>query len=324
MFGPAIMVNPVTRSIAGEPVASPSSQWIDQAGQPGTLTGTYYQGKNFEQEKLERRDPAISFDWKNSPDPRLQRTDFSVRWEGSLLTQKAGNYTFTMQADDGMRLWIDGKLVIDDWIAQAVTTRTAVVNLPANSRVPIKIGYFQDQFDACVDLKWTPPHDPAGSFTRAVYLPAATSWIDFWTGETLPGGQTVQARAPIETMPLYVRAGSILPYGPGIQYATQKMDPLELRVYRGADGAFTLYEDENDNYDYEKGVYATIPLSWSEKDQVLTIGKRQGQFPGMLKTRTFRIVWVSPGHGTGIPLTPSPDAEITYQGQSIRVPFPKK
>jgi alpha-D-xyloside xylohydrolase len=324
LFGPAIMVNPVTTPSAGAEVAIPPSQLLDQAGQPGALTGTYFQGENFEQKKLERRDPAISFDWTNSPDPSMQRTDFSVRWEGSVLTQKAGDYTFSLEADDGMRLWVDGKLVIDNWVVQRAATKWGVVNLPANSRVPIKIEYFQDQVEASIDLKWAPPRDVADPFTRQVYLPAATSWTDFWTGETLADGQTVSAKASIETMPLYVRAGSILPYGPDIQYATQTVDPLELRVYRGADGAFTLYEDENDNYNYEKGVYATIPFSWSEKDQVLTIGQRQGHFPGMLKTRTFRIVWVSPGHGAGIPSTASPDAEITYEGDVVQVPFSKK
>jgi alpha-D-xyloside xylohydrolase len=324
MFGPAIMVNPVTQAIGDAPVAIPSSQWIDQNGRPGALTGTYYQGQNFEDKKLERRDPVISFNWQSPPDPTMQRTNFSVRWEGSLLTRQAGVYTFSMRADDGMRLWIDGKLVIDDWIVQAAATKTAQVTLPADSRVPVKIEYFQDQFDASVELKWIPPRASTGTFTRGVYLPGTASWVDFWTGKTLAGGQTIQADAPIETMPLYVRAGSILPYGPDIQYATEKMDPIELRVYRGADGAFTLYEDENDNYDYEKGVYATIPFSWSEKDQVLTIGERRGNFPGMLKTRTFRIVWVSPGHGAGVDSTVSPDVAITYTGDAVRVPFSVK
>jgi alpha-D-xyloside xylohydrolase len=160
--------------------------------------------------------------------------------------------------------------------------------------------------------------------TRDVYLPADTSWTDFWTGENAAGGQTVKANAPIETMPLYVRAGSIIPYGPDVQYAAEKVDPIELRVYRGADGAFTLYEDENDNYNYEKGAYATISFSWSEKDQALTIGKRLGKFPGMLEARTIRIVWVSPGHGAGVDLTAAPDVEVRYTGNPVTVPFVRK
>jgi alpha-D-xyloside xylohydrolase len=168
------------------------------------------------------------------------------------------------------------------------------------------------------------PVTAAGAATRDVYLPAGTSWIDFWTGENVAGGQTISAKAPIETLPLYVRAGSIIPYGPDVQYAAEKVDPIELRVYRGADGAFNLYEDENDNYDYEKSVYATIPFSWNEKNQVLIIGKREGQFPGMLTKRTFRIVWVSPGHGIGVDSTTGADAEISYTGDPVQVSFPTK
>jgi alpha-D-xyloside xylohydrolase len=166
---------------------------------------------------------------------------------------------------------------------------------------------------------------------RAVWLPATgpattpateAGWIDFWTGEKHAGGQTLQAAAPIETVPLFVRAGSILPYGPAIEYAMQTNDPIELRVYRGANGAFTLYEDEGDNYNYEKGEYAVIPFTWTESTRTLGIGPRAGKFPGMLKERTFRIVWVSPGHGTGVESTPAPDQVVTYQGTPLQITAP--
>jgi alpha-D-xyloside xylohydrolase len=159
--------------------------------------------------------------------------------------------------------------------------------------------------------------------SRPVYLPAGTKWVDFWTGETLPSGKTVTANAPINILPLYVRAGSIVPFGPVMQYATEKpADPIELRVYRGADGEFTLYEDENDNYNYGKGAHATIPFAWNEAKQTLTIGKRSGKFPGMLRERTFHIVWVSENHGAGIPSTEKPDAVVHYNGKSVEVKVP--
>jgi alpha-D-xyloside xylohydrolase len=158
--------------------------------------------------------------------------------------------------------------------------------------------------------------------SRPVYLPAGTGWVDFWTGKSYAGSQTVTAAAPIQTLPLFVRAGSIIPYGPAIEYAMETNNPIELRVYRGADGSFTLYEDEGDNYNYEKGKYATIPISWTEADRKLTIGKRQGKFPGMLKERTFHIVWVSPDHGTGIPSVESADAVVHYNGNTLQVSAP--
>jgi alpha-D-xyloside xylohydrolase len=167
------------------------------------------------------------------------------------------------------------------------------------------------------------PVTHAGTTTRSVYLPAGSGWVDFWTGEPQAGGQTVETAAPIETMPLFVRAGSIIPYGPEIEFATAKADPIELRVYRGANGNFTLYEDEGDNYNYEKGAYATIPISWDESAHALTIGQRQGSFRGMLKERTFRVVWVSAGHGAGVESTVLADSEVHYTGAEVKVAAPK-
>jgi alpha-D-xyloside xylohydrolase len=155
--------------------------------------------------------------------------------------------------------------------------------------------------------------------SRKVYLPKSVKWYDFWTGKIIEGGQTIDAAAPIETIPLYIKAGSIVPMGPYLQYATEKpADPIELRVYAGANAEFTLYEDENDTYNYEKGKYATIPITWNEAEKSLIIGERKGEFEGMLKNRTFRIVWVSSKNGTGV--EPAKQAvEIAYSGKEVKV-----
>jgi alpha-D-xyloside xylohydrolase len=159
--------------------------------------------------------------------------------------------------------------------------------------------------------------------TRPVYLPAGTDWINFWTGEKFTGGQTVEAPAPLDQIPLYVRAGSIIPFGPEVQYADEKpADPIELRIYPGADGQFTLYEDEDDNYDYEKGVYATLPFTWSDHNQTLLVAARHGRFPGMLDKRTFQAVRVSTGHGTGMGPTDHPDVNVSYSGQPATALLP--
>jgi alpha-D-xyloside xylohydrolase len=154
---------------------------------------------------------------------------------------------------------------------------------------------------------------------RKVYLPKSANWYDFWTGKLIPGGQTIEAAAPMEILPLYVKAGSIVPMGPYLQYATEKpADPVELRIYTGADAEFVLYEDENDTYNYEQGKYATIAIAWNESDKTLTIKDRQGEFPGMLKERTFRIVWVTAKNGTGI--EPAKQAEeVHYAGKEIKI-----
>jgi alpha-D-xyloside xylohydrolase len=156
--------------------------------------------------------------------------------------------------------------------------------------------------------------------SQQVYLPRSAGWFDFWTGKKMEGGKTLAAPAPIDITPLYVRAGSIIPMGPYMQYATEKVeDPIELRIYTGADAVFELYEDENDNYNYEKGAYATIPLKWNNKTRTLTIGKRKGIFPGMIKNRTFNVVFVSENHGVGLDIEKQPDKAIKYSGEQVMI-----
>jgi len=126
---------------------------------------------------------------------------------------------------------------------------------------------------------------------QPVYLPAGAAWYDFWTGDMLQGGETIERAVPIDILPLYVRAGAILPWGPKVQYAEEKpWDDLEIRVYPGADGQFTLYEDEHNSYNYEKGLKSEIAFHWNDKTRVLTIDDRKGEFPGMLSSRKFTLV----------------------------------
>jgi alpha-D-xyloside xylohydrolase len=159
-------------------------------------------------------------------------------------------------------------------------------------------------------------NNTSGVKTRRVYLPKSTSWFDFWTGDKLTGGQTIDAPVPVETIPLYIKAGSILPLGPYLQYATEKpADPLEIRIYPGADGTFVLYEDESDSYNYEKGLFSTITLKWDDAKQQITIGKRKGTFPGILEKRNFKIIIVGKNKGTGIGISANPDKTVQYSGE---------
>jgi alpha-D-xyloside xylohydrolase len=175
-----------------------------------------------------------------------------------------------------------------------------------------------DQFMFGPALLVNPVTEP-GAVSRHMYFPKA-KWYDFWTGGEVDGGSAIEAVAPLDRMPLYVRAGSIVPMGPDLQYATEKpANPMELRVYSGADASFTIYEDENDNYNYEKGARATIRIDWDDAGRRLTIGERQGQFPGMLKARTFRIVFVGDNHGNGIEPTAQSDKTVDYSGKSVTV-----
>jgi alpha-D-xyloside xylohydrolase len=159
--------------------------------------------------------------------------------------------------------------------------------------------------------------------SRGVYLPPTTGdWYDFWTGAITAGGQTIDAPAPYDSMPLFIRAGSIIPFGPELQYTGEKpADPITLYVYAGADGTFTLYEDDGLTCGYEKGAFARIPIHWDDAAKTLTIGKREGKFPGMLAKRTFNAVRVAKDKPAGFSFTPKADRTVAYQGKEVKVKF---
>lgn len=161
------------------------------------------------------------------------------------------------------------------------------------------------------------PVTKAGATDRRVYLPGGASWYDFWTGTSQRGGRTVTAIANLEDLPLYVRAGSIIPMGPELQWASEKPgDPIELRIYPDEDGDFTLYEDDGSSYAYEKGEHAIIKFHWNDARQLLTISPREGAFPGMLPRRKFHIVLVGKEHGVGGAFS-RPDRELEYTGVAL-------
>ena len=159
-----------------------------------------------------------------------------------------------------------------------------------------------------------------GLIGKHTYLPEGNYWIDFWTGYSQQGGQKVYKKTPMSIIPLYVRAGSIIPWGPEVQYSSEKnWDNLEIRIYPGADGKFTLYEDELDGYNYENGQYSEIPMTWNEATKTLTIGARQGSFSGMLNNRKFNVVVVNPEKGIGDGHSTTFDATIDYNGSEVSV-----
>ena len=152
-----------------------------------------------------------------------------------------------------------------------------------------------------------------------VYLPSSTKWYDFWTGKRFDGGQTIKTAAPQDKIPVFVKAGSIVPMGPVVQYTSEKpMDTLEIRIYPGADGQFVLYSDEGDNYNYEKGKYKVIPFSWNEAIQKLIIDKQQGSYAGALRKLVLNIVWVNESQGYGTDIASKPKT-IIYTGEKITI-----
>jgi alpha-D-xyloside xylohydrolase len=348
MFGPAIMVCPVTEYMLHRPpensVLISPEHFKTKDGKPG-LTAKYYKDVEFKKLLREQIEPNINLFWYDGWPDFIDDPTFSMRWEGKLIPTQTGQHRFHLKSFGPKKVFLDGKeLSCNYW---SVEFYTVPVELVAGKEYDFAFetsnavaGAFRAQ------LFWKTPeiharekkngtgpicrNGPAGAshkldlspFSRPVYLPADTKWIDFWTGETLAGGLTITADAPIEKIPLMVKAGSIIPMGPLVQYAAEKpADPIELRVYPGADGTFTLYEDENDNYNYEKGVYSTIAISWNDANRQLTLDARQGSFPGMLNQRTFNVVIVGKDRGTGVEIAPKPDKAVSYNGEQQTIQF---
>jgi alpha-D-xyloside xylohydrolase len=164
--------------------------------------------------------------------------------------------------------------------------------------------------------------EEGGTASRVVYLPEGADWTNFWTGEVTKGGTHLELTVDIATIPLFIRSGSIIPMGPFVQYATEKLkDPIEIRIVTGADGRFTLYEDANDGYEYEDGEFATIDFDWDDVERSLTISARIGEFDGMSKERVFNIVLVEKARVSGIQPLDQPDREVDYRGDVLTVKF---
>lgn len=163
------------------------------------------------------------------------------------------------------------------------------------------------------------PDVTKGAAPVSVYLPEGAKWYDFWTGECIEGGREIMRPCPISEMPVYVRAGSIMPWGPEVQYSSEKSwDNLEMRVYPGADGRFVLYEDRGDGYDYERGKYTQIEFEWDDASRTLTIGNRKGAYPTMLRNRKFNIVMMN--HGTGAGSVPVQAVRtVEYNGEKTKI-----
>jgi alpha-D-xyloside xylohydrolase len=157
--------------------------------------------------------------------------------------------------------------------------------------------------------------------SRQVYLPADATWYDFYTGRSIRGGQTINAAAPYERMPLFVRAGSIVAVGPAIQHTgNNSHSPITLDVYTGADGSFSLYEDDGVSRQYLHGQYSRIPLSWNERTKTLTIGAREGNgYPGMAGQRVINIRWLKPASPRTLDLDGKADLTVTYSGTPVTV-----
>ncbi|HET9054894.1 MAG TPA: TIM-barrel domain-containing protein, partial [Cyclobacteriaceae bacterium] len=203
-----------------------------------------------------------------------------------------------------------GKTFFDDYTIM----RALVIDFPDDKNV-LNIGH-EFMFGPSILVA---PVTVYKARTWEVYLPVSKGgWYDFHTGTFYEGGEKVTVPAPFETMPVFVRAGAIVPTGPEVQYtAEKKADPVTLYVYAGANGYFELYEDQDTTYAYQQGAYTKIPFQYDDASGNLTIGERTGSYPGMLEERTFQIVWVNKRQPVGIGLTANARQVVRYTGKPI-------
>ena len=306
-FGPAFLVHPVTRAMyhASTPPAQtiPAEALHTPKGEPGVVV-EYFEGTNFEKSAGQLIDRTIDHTWPGpplaNPPARLTRLDnFSARWQGTITAPEDGEHEIGVEGDDGFRLWVNDKLVVEDWSNGAARYKGAKIALRKGQKVAMRIDYFQGSSARSLRLGWRTPSQQRElaqaqkklDNVAETYLPAGADWYDFWTNERFTGGRSVRKNVTLDTMPLYVRAGSIVTMGPAVQYATeQPAAPYEIRVYPGADARFTVYEDDNETYNYERGEYAGYELSWNDASRRLIVGSRKGSFPGMTQKRTLNVV----------------------------------
>jgi alpha-D-xyloside xylohydrolase len=337
MFGDAFLVNPVLESVFGKdirPVPIPSSHCFNPQGKEGLLHVEPIEMEDEDEHESSEESPEDEEEDSFMKDA-VSAADHPGNWEewgvcfamgcyrisGQILTKEAGAYEIYLNKFSGDVIL--SPFNVEVYIEELETGQKASLDdLKANTRYRIAVEYCAEgEFN---ELYWITPDQrknaPQNKATRDLYLPKDHTWVDFWTGKSVEGGQEITVNAPIDKIPLYVKAGSIVPMGPFIQYSDEKVaDPIQLRIYTGADAEFELYEDENDTYNYEKGVYSTIKFTWNEKEQKLTIDARQGEFPGMLEERTFHITWVAENHGIGEGITAQPDKIVNYIGEKIEV-----
>jgi alpha-D-xyloside xylohydrolase len=331
MFGPSMMACPVTEYMYYTPpqksIMVAPEYFKTKDGKPG-LNVKYYKDNKYQKLGKETIDKNIDIFWYTGRPDYVTDSMFSIRWEGKIIPKETGKHQFHMKSFDAKRIFLNGKQL--PIVYTSTEQYTEFVDMEAGKEYTFVLETENASTGAArMRLFWKTPSIFAmeqkveeRNKTRNVYLPSSTGWFDFWTGIKYEGAQNIIAEAPIDIMPLYVKAGSVLPMGPFLQYSTEKpADPLEIRIYPGANADFVLYEDENDNYNYEKGIYATIDFKWDDAGKTLIIGERKGNFPGMLKNRTFEIVIVSKDHGTGLDISPKADKIVKYNGSEISVNF---
>ena len=328
MFGPALLAQPITHSLRH--VSRPRPPVIDASalttpdGAPGVKID-YYSDERFRNYASSAVEKVVDLSWPgpplvNWPEGLRNGDHFSARLTGFITAPEDGTYEIGVSGDDGFRLWLDDKLVVEDWAAADARYKSTDIKLKKGQKVAFRLDYYQNLYARELKLCWRTPAELAKYASEhndaevAAKLPIGAKWYEFFTNELFNGGDTVSREYPADRFPLFVRAGSIVPFnGEDTEYATQKTTaPMEIRVYPGANATFTLHEDDNETYAYEKGEFADVTFTWDDAASTLKIGRRKGSYPGMETSRTFRATIVRDGKI-------SEGQTVRYNGEELSV-----
>lgn len=332
MFGPAFLVQPITRAMfhpeAPPALTVPATQLRTPDGQRG-LVLEYFDGINFDRPASRTVDTVVAHHWPDPPlgsiPPGLKSlSNFSARWTGEVTVTESGDYELGVEGDDGFRMWLDDKLVVDEWAVGGARFKGQVMTLREGQVLKVRVDFFQAAGGRVLRLAWRTPaqrREQAEARHRidqrqATLLPAGCDWFDFWTGQRHVGGHSVERDYTLEQFPLFVRAGSVVPLGPVVEHTGQNASaPWEVRIYPGADAGFTLYDDDGETYRYERGERTTTALRWDDARRTLHIGARQGRYPGMVARRELRVrLMASPGQA-------EQTRTVAYQGAALDMTF---
>jgi hypothetical protein len=267
-------------------------------GQPG-LKAEYFANQELEgSPTVVRIDSNLNFNWgEGSPDPKIPVDHFSARWTGKIGPMPGNRpIKLAVTADDGVRVYLDGKLVVDEWKPEDSVTTLAKLSIQPGSTHDLKVEYFEDTGNALCKLRGQGGPSTQGS--RSIWIPPGT-WTNLWSGARIIGPKTIQTNSPLEQMPLFARDGAIIPIAPPLQYTGQSSwSPLTLEIYPSASKSeFTLFEDDGHSVAYRLGAVRTTEVSSQTKDGkiALDIAPSVGDYQGSHPTRVWRVRIHLPG-----------------------------
>jgi alpha-D-xyloside xylohydrolase len=330
MFGPSIMVCPVTRSMENpQKKVSEFLPYDRFYGSDGKTLGwdlVFQQNTDNGEKELALKCENPNLTWFGAVPDEFREAPYNLTYHGSLLAPKTGKYTFNVSTDGGIVMSLGGKTLINNPNNTENRTFSFSFDMDSNRFYDVAIAHYQPRKQhAHFTIEWTRPghaqdiHSPKGLMN--VYLPGSNAWYDFWTGDKLDPNTNIEVQTILDHIPIYVKAGSIIPLGDAAhQHTAEVADTLEIRIYPGADAFFEYYDDKGEGNAYKTGEYLKIPFTWNEAGQTLTIGNMEGSL-GSSTERPFTLVNMQDAAKHGMAKQTGKTQTVLYTGKELTLNF---